>query len=127
MTSNLLTATIDTQIAFQQKWKRVMSEAYFSASALGILLGAAATIVAALNQPLWGPVLAGSATAVYGIEKALLLRETWAHHLSSEMEIRSLKINYGTGTVDDAAAAKKMGEILQGYAVRLPIAPTRTE
>src|SRR2546423_720956 len=74
-----------------RKWKRIMSGAYFCGAALAILLGSGATIVAALGYSTKAAFLAGGATAIYGIEKALLLREKWAHHLSSEMGLRSLK------------------------------------
>lgn len=126
-----LIAEISEQIVFQRKWKRVMSGAYFTASAAGILLGTTATIVAALdlsNLTLpWASMLAGGATVVYGLEKALLFREKWAHHLSSEMELRSLRVNLQNDVIEPKEGARKVGEIMRGYAVNLPIAPHRDE
>lgn len=125
-----LIAEISQQINFQQKWKRVMSGAYFTASAAGILLGTTATILAALelSSPLpWASMVAGGATVVYGLEKALLFREKWAHHLSSEMELRSLRVNLQNGVIEPKEGARKVGEIMRGYAVNLPIAPHRDE
>lgn len=125
MTRDALESEVEIQISFQQKWKRIMSGAYFSAAALGILLGSSATITAALQYSTEASLLAGGATAVYGIEKALLLREKWAHHLRSEMELRSLRLNYLNGVLEAPDMAAAIGRILTGYAANLPIAPGR--
>jgi hypothetical protein len=125
VTNDSLMDQIGEQIVFQQKWKRIMSGAYFSVAAFAILLGSGATIVAAWGYSTEASLLAGGATSIYGIEKALLLREKWAHHLASEMDLRALKSELATGVVNDREAAKAFGGILKGYAAKLPTAPVR--
>jgi hypothetical protein len=59
-----------------------MSISYFAASGIALLYSTAATIAAAGGHAPAGAVLAGMATLLFGLEKALLLREKWAHHLA---------------------------------------------
>lgn|SRR5262249_28839531 len=118
-----LVSEIDAQLAFQTKWKRIMSVAYFSCAALAITASAGATVVAALEYSVIASILAGTATTLFGLEKALLFREKWSHHLSSAMQLQALKIEYLHGGLDNGKASQRMADILMSYAVHLPIAP----
>ena len=117
-----LVLEIETQLAFQQKWRRVMSLAYFITAALGIIASAAATIVAGAGWAFAASILAGSATALFGFEKALLFREKWTHHVNSAMQLEALKIGYTHGSVDTAKAVERLSEILMNYGAKLPMA-----
>jgi len=117
-----LVAEIEAQLAFQQKWRRVMSMAYFRTAALGIVASAAATIVAGAGRAFPASILAGSATALFGFEKALLFREKWTHHVNNAMQLEALKIAYLHGSLETAKAVERLGEILTNYGARLPMA-----
>ncbi|MDR3557190.1 MAG: hypothetical protein P4L55_20745 [Syntrophobacteraceae bacterium] len=73
-------AEIDGKLAFQTKWRRIMSVAYFTNTALALISSSAATVVAAIGEAFWGSLLAAAATVLFGLEKTLLLREKWSHH-----------------------------------------------
>ena len=61
---------VDSKLAFQTKWRRVMSISYFTATALALTCSSAATVVAATGEALWGSVLAAAATVLFGLEDA---------------------------------------------------------
>jgi hypothetical protein len=123
MKDDKLIAEIDAQLTFQVKWKRVMSAAYFITAALAIVSSAAATVVAGAGYTVAASILAGAATALFGLEKALLFREKWTHHLNSAMQLQALKIEYQHGALDAVKTSQRLAEILTTYAIRLPIAP----
>jgi len=122
MKDDELIAEIEGQLAFQVKWKRIMSGAYFTTAALGIGTSAAATVMAGAGDSLGASILAGGATALFGLEKALLFREKWTHHLNSAMQLEALKIEHQYGGLDGAKTSQRFAEILTTYAIRLPIA-----
>jgi hypothetical protein len=126
MNDDALLTEINRSLAFQVKWRRVMSGMYFTSTALAILCSAAATVTAGMNKTVWASILAGSATSLFGLEKALLLREKWAHHVSIAVQLDALKLAYVYSNIGREEAAKRMGNILTEYAVKLPTAP-RTE
>ena len=100
-----------------------MSLSYTSASALAIIASGAATVVAALGYSTEAAILAAVSTVSFGMEKALMLREKWAHHLTTGAQLRALRLALVHGGLDTKMAAEKMGRILQGYAAALPISP----
>jgi hypothetical protein len=123
MKDDELVAEIEAKLVFQVKWKRIMSAAYFTTTALGLVFSAAATVVAGVGYSLGASILAGSATALFGLEKALLFREKWTHHLNSAMQLEALKIEYQYGTLDATKTSQRLAEILTSYAARLPVTP----
>ena len=92
-------------------------------SALAVIASGAATVVAALGFSWQGAILAAVSTISFGVEKALMLREKWAHNLATAAQLRSLRLALVYGGLDTKTAALKMGRILEGYAVGLPIMP----
>jgi len=124
MTRDNLLPELDEAIAFQSKWSNIMSLSHTSMSALTVIASGTATVVAALQHySTYAAVLAAVATISFGIEKALMLREKWMHHLTTAAQLRSLKLALVYEGLDMNQAAQNMGRILQGYAVGLPIAP----
>jgi hypothetical protein len=116
-------AEIDGKLAFQTKWRRIMSIAYFTSTALALVSSSAATVVSAIGEAFWGSLLAAAATVLFGLEKTLLLREKWSHHLTIAAELEALKLALCFGGLPQEEAAKRMGEVLKDYAVKLPVAP----
>ncbi|MGO9530949.1 MAG: hypothetical protein ACLP3B_07185 [Syntrophobacteraceae bacterium] len=116
-------AEIDGKLAFQTKWRRIMSISYFTSTALALVCSSGATVVSAIGQAFWGSLLAATATVLFGLEKTLLLREKWSHHLTIAAELEALKLALSYGGLSEVAAAKRMGELLKDYAVKLPVAP----
>lgn len=43
---------------------------------------------------------------LFGLEKAMLFREKWAHHLGTWTQIHALRLQYLHGDVSDANAAR---------------------
>ena len=126
MTEDSLLPELDEAIAFQSRWSDIMSVSHTSMSALIVTASGAATVVAALGYATEAAILAAVATISFGMEKALMLREKWAHHLATAAQLRALRLALVYGGLDTNTAAQNMGRILQGYAVGLPIA-SRTE
>ena len=114
---------IDEKLAFQTKWRRIMSISYFTSTALALISSSAATIVSAIGEAFWGSLLAAAATVLFGLEKTLLLREKWSHHLTIAAELEVIKIALTYGGLSQEEAAKRMGDVLKDYAVKLPVAP----
>jgi hypothetical protein len=121
MANDGLLPELDKEIAFQDKWADIMSWSYTSMSALAIIASGAATVVAALGYSTYGAILAAVATVTFGVEKALMLREKWVHNRTTGAHLRSLRLALAYGGLDTKQAAEKMGRILEGYAVALPI------
>jgi membrane protein YdbS with pleckstrin-like domain len=121
-----LLSELADKLAFQQKWRRVMSISYFTATAVALACSAAAAIVAALGYAFWASVLAGGATALFGIEKTLLLREKWSHHLGTAAQLEALEVEFRYGGLGQEEAAKRLAKLLVEYAGRLPTAPLDT-
>lgn len=123
MPQDELAAEIDAQIAHQVRWRRIMSGAYFTTAAMGIVASTAATIVAGLGHSSTAALLAGGATVAFGLEKALLFREKWTHHLNNAMQLKALKLRYLHGGMDPFAVTEQLASILTTYAEQLPISP----
>jgi hypothetical protein len=126
MTKDSLLPELDEAIVFQSRWSDIMSVSHTSMSALIVTASGAATVVAALGYATEAAILAAVSTISFGLEKALMLREKWAHHLATAAQLRSLRLALVYGGLDTNTAAQNMGRILQGYAIGLPIA-SRTE
>jgi hypothetical protein len=101
-----------------------MSIAYFTSTALALVSSSSATLTAAAGQTVWGgAALAAAATILFRLEKTLLLREKWSHHLTIVAELEALKVALMFGGLSQAEAAQRLETILKDYAVKLPIAP----
>lgn len=112
---------LDNAIERQNRWRRIMSFGYFTSTGAAIFGSAAATVAAGLDYADWAAVLAGLTTVLYGLEKGLLLREKWAHHLRTSAQLEALRLNYVYGGLDTIKVSKVMGEIGNEYALNLPI------
>ena len=123
MTKDKLLPELDEAIAFQHKWSNIMSLSHTSMSALTVIASGAATVVAALQFSTYAAILAAIATISFGMEKALMLREKWMHHLTIGAQLTSLRLALEYEGQDPKKIAQQMGQILRGYAVGLPIAP----
>lgn len=125
--SERLLQTIDGELATQLKWRRIMSGAYFVTSAVAIMSAGAATVVAGMGYAEMGAVLAGTATVLLGMEKAMLFREKWSHHLSTHARLESLRLEYLHAGLSEAETAKHMGKIVTDYGTNLPVSERREE
>lgn len=123
VTKDSLLPELDEAIAFQTRWRRIMSVGHTSMSTLAIIASGAATVVAAAGRATEAAILAAVATISFGTEKTLMLREKWMHHLATAAQLRSLRLALVYEGLDTKRAAEKMGRILEGYAVGLPLAP----
>lgn len=126
MADESLAREIETALAHQLTWRRVMSGSYFATSAAGIVCSGLATVLAGLDRAPEAAVFAGTATVLFGLEKAMLFREKWAHHLSISTQLEALRLQFLHGGLTDDKAARRMAEILEEYAVKLPIARRET-
>jgi len=120
-TNQGLLSEIESQLARQLCWRRIMSGAYFVTSAVAIVCAGAATIVSGIGHAEVGAVLAGTATVLLGIEKGMMFREKWAFHLSTYARLDALRIEYSNGAISDENAVKRLSEIICNYATDLPI------
>lgn len=116
-----LLQTIDRELTTQLTWRRIMSGAYFVTSATAIICAGGATVVSGMGYAGWGAILAGMATILLGIEKAMLFREKWSHHLVTHSKLESLRLQYLHTGLSEAEAANRMGAILTEYGANLPV------
>ena len=121
MNDDAFLADIQIQLKHQTTWRRVMSGAYFVSTAVAILASGAATVMSGLGFSAWGAVLAGAATVFFGLEKAMLFREKWTHHLNTCAELEALRVEYIHGGLDIKEAAEKMTAVVMNYARKLPV------
>lgn len=112
---------LNDAIERQNRWRRIMSFGYFTSTGAAIFGSAATTVAAGLDHADIAAVLAGATTVLYGLEKGLLLREKWAHHLRTAARLEGLRLNYEYGGLDKTKVSKMMGEIGHEYALNLPI------
>jgi hypothetical protein len=116
-----LVAEIDQELERQRKWRAVMSGAYFTTAGVAIFCSVAATVAAGMGHSAYAAYLAGGASVLLGLEKGLLFREKWSHHLATFAQLESLRLQlvYGHLPVEDASL--RMGQILTDYAIKLPV------
>ena len=120
--SSSLIQELDGEIIRQNKWRVIMSTLYFVTSAVAIISSGAATVVAGLGDSTSAAYLAGAATVLFGLEKAMLFREKCAHHLSTATQLKAARLGYKYGEISEQEIAARVGTILTEYAVKLPIA-----
>ncbi len=118
---------LDSSIAFQEKWRLIMSVAHTSMMGIAICSSGAATVVAALGYSTQAAILAGTATTLLGLEKMLMLREKWVHHSSTVARLKSLRLALLHGGKDTKLIAAQFGEVMIEYAGGLPVGQRSTE
>lgn len=121
MSKSALMQDLDNRLAHQNKWRYITSGAYFGTTASAIICSGSATVVAALGSAKYAAILAGATTILLGLEKAMMFREKWAHHLRIWARLDSLRLQYLHGSLDDEIVAQRLGTIVEEYSVSLPI------
>jgi hypothetical protein len=116
-----LVKIIEQKLAFQTKWRRIMSGCYLTTTALSIICSGSGSILAAFGYRFWAAVSAGSATILIGLEKVFLFREKWTHHLNCAANLESLEVSVKTGSMTTGEVSKELSRILIGYARDLPV------
>jgi len=112
---------VSREEARQVFWRRFMSFAYFGAVALSILSSGGATVLAGAGHSELAAAFAGLATVLLGLEKGLLLREKWIHHLMVSTRLTDLAVRHRHGGLSDHDAAEAFTSTLTEYALNLPI------
>jgi hypothetical protein len=113
--------SITMQLRFQRRWQ-LLSMTFYVAATVGTLLStSAAGLLAALHHDEAAAILAGLSTVLVGTEKSLLFREKWKFHLTMRTKLELLQVTIVTQGLDAAAAGKRLGEIMEDYAVNLPV------
>ena len=64
---------------------------------------------------------AAAATILLSIEKSMLFREKWKHHLSMYASLSAIKIEYDIAKVSDNEVLTRIENILDKYSSDLPI------
>ena len=117
-----LEASLNQEIAFQRKWKRLTMSAYVITTIGTIICTASATILAALSCSTDAAILAAIATVFISVEKSMMFREKWRLHLTIYTRLRTLQRSLTLKAMDEKAALTKMDSTLEDYAAELPIA-----
>jgi hypothetical protein len=117
-----LEASLNQEIAFQRKWKRLTMSAYVITTIGTIICTASATILAALSYSTDAAILAAIATVFISVEKSMMFREKWRLHLTIYTRLRTLQRSLTLKAMDEKAALTKMDSTLEEYAAELPIA-----
>ena len=111
-----LLADIDEMLSPQVKWRSIMSISYFLMAVLAIGTSAAATIFSGLGMADWATISAAAATALLGMEKTLLLRERWNHHVRTAASLTSVRLQVDYNELKADEAIKKLANINRDYA-----------
>jgi hypothetical protein len=117
---NALVGHIDTQVAFQRRWRRRTMCCYVVTIFVTVSCSTAATIISALHSDILASVLAGAATVLISLDRSLMFREKWKLHVLILAHLEALKIALETGQVDLKAAVADLRDIMQRYAADLP-------
>src|SRR5436309_6848505 len=115
-------ASLNQEIAFQRRWKRLTMSVYVITTIGTIICTTSATILAALSRSTDAAILAAIATVFISVEKSMMFREKWRLHLTIYTDLRSLQRSLTFKGIDEKAALEKMNSILKEYAAELPIA-----
>lgn len=113
--------SIAAHLRFQRRWQRLSMTFYVFATIGTLLSTSAAGLLAAMHHDQAAAILAGVSTVLVGTEKSLLFREKWKFHLAMRTKLELLQSVIVTQGLDAAAAGKQLGEILETYALNLPI------
>jgi hypothetical protein len=113
--------SIAGQLKFQRRWQ-LLSMTFYVTATVGTLLGtSAAGLLAAMHHDTAAAILAAASTVLVGTEKSLLFREKWRFHLGMRTKLELLQSAIITEGLDAAAAGKRFGELMEGYAANLPV------
>ena len=126
MSENQLEATF-RRIYIKQKWRRIASFSYVALTAIALCASSGASVLAALEYSKSAAVAAAAATAFFGLEKAMLLREKWAHHALVASRLQSLLIRVRLQQIDGKLAGSEIDAILLDYSSKLPITAQRSD
>lgn len=112
---------IQGQLRFQRRWQ-LLSMTFYVVSTVGMLVcTSGAGLLAAMHYDKAAAILAAVATVLIGLEKSLLFREKWKFHLTMRTHIELLQTEIITKGLDAPSAGQRLGEILESYAVNLPV------
>jgi hypothetical protein len=113
--------SIAAQFRFQRRWQ-LLSMTFYVIATVGTLLStSAAGLLAAMHHDQAAAILAGVSTVLIGTEKSLLFREKWRFHLTVRTKLELLQSAIVAQGLDAAAAGKQFGDIMENYAVNLPV------
>ena len=116
-----VTKIVQGQLRFQRRWQ-LLSMTFYVVSTVGTLVcTSAAGLLAAMHYDRAAAIFAAVSTVLIGLEKSLLFREKWKFHLTMRTQIELLQTEIVTKGLDAAAAGQRLGEILESYAVNLPV------
>jgi len=113
---------VDSEIAFQKRWKTYCMLAYAVTTIGTIVLTTASTILAAFAESGYAAICAAVATVLIGTEKSLLFREKWKLHLIIFTRLKALKRRVLHSKIDPAQAVEELNRVLENYSSELPIA-----
>jgi hypothetical protein len=113
--------SIAAQYRFQRRWQ-LLSMTFYVVATVGTLLStSAAGLLAAMHYDLAAAILAGVSTVLVGTEKSLLFREKWRFHLTVRTKLELLQSAIVAQGLEAATAGKQFSEIMENYAVNLPV------
>ncbi|MSM39743.1 MAG: hypothetical protein GJT30_09025 [Geobacter sp.] len=112
---------LDSQIAFQRKWRLIMMTTYISTTIFIMLFSSSATILAAIELSHYAAIAAAATTVLVSIEKSLLFREKWKLHVTIQTNLENIKLLYDTKHIDLKEAAHEVVNIMERYSTELPI------
>ena len=112
---------VQGQWRFQRRWQ-LLSMIFYVVSTVGMLVStSAAGLLAAMHYDRAAAILAAVSTVLIGLEKSLLFREKWKFHLTMRTHLDVLQTEIVTKGLDAPAAGQRLGEIMESYAVNLPV------
>lgn len=109
------------QLKFQRRWQLISMTLYVAATIGTLLCTSAAGVLAAMRYDRAAAILAAISTVLIGIEKSMLFREKWRFHLTIRTKIELLQTEIVTQNLDAETAGQRYGEILESYALNLPV------
>jgi hypothetical protein len=113
--------SIREQLRFQRRWQVVSMLAYVTSTVGALVCTSGASLLAAAHFGEIAAILAAVSTVLIGVEKSLHFREKWKFHLLMHTKLKLLEADIVMRQVDSAVAAKRLDEILSGYATNLPV------
>lgn len=116
-----VSALIRDQLVFQKRWQTISMSSYVSSTIGTLVCTSSSAVLAAESYTHYAAILAAISTVLIGLEKSMLFREKWKFHLLMHTRLKLLEADLSVNAIDEVDAGKRLSEILQSYAMDLPV------
>jgi hypothetical protein len=108
-------------ISHQSKWRKIHTLLFALFAAGTVICSTSASVLAALKVSEIAAILAGAATVMVSIDKSMMFRERYKHHLKTLTLLENIKVLFEVEQLSLEEASQKMKKIMEEYSSEMPL------